>query len=204
MTEHSSVPTNTKGQETGHGVRLRSAILPALTFLAGILTQSFIGHQQLLHAKRETRVAAMRDYASACYHDASSFSDLANLPLHIVNLGVQPGLSDKERAEKARQMEAELTERVHKTASDLAAQAEIGNALFQTQVDPVGVVMKDVPPEFNALPGEIDPKKLMERWKQEKNPIDALFKDAPLLGRQSNILSNYCRDSVQALSKEID
>jgi hypothetical protein len=101
-------------------------------------------------------------------------------------------------------MVAELTEHVHKTASDLAAQAEIVNALFQTEVDPVGVVMKNVPPEFNALPGEVDAEKLMETWKQEKNPIGALFKYAPLLGRQSNILSNYCRDSVQALSKEID
>jgi hypothetical protein len=101
-------------------------------------------------------------------------------------------------------MEAELTEHVHKTASDLAAQAEIVNALFQTQVDPVGVVMKDVPPEFNVNPGEVDPKKVIERLKQEKNPIDALFKYAPHLGRQAKVLSCYCQDSVQALSKEID
>jgi len=83
-------------------------------------------------------------------------------------------------------------------------QAEIVNALFQTKVDPIGVVMKDVPPEFNILPGEVDPEKLMERLKQEKNPIDSLFKYAPLLGRQATALSDYCHDSVQTLSKEID
>jgi len=177
---------------------------PCSLSVAGIFTQSFIGHQQLLQAKRETRVAAMRDYASACYRDAGSTSDLANLPIHLLNLGLQPGLSDKERVEKARQMEAELTERMHKTASDLAAQAEIVNALFQTKVDPIGVFVEDVPPEFKFLPGEVDPKKLLERLKQEKNPVDALFKYAPLLGRQAHTLSDYCRDGVQALSKEID
>src|SRR5260221_10374915 len=102
MTEDSSVATSTKSQETEHGLRLRGAIVPVLTFLAGIGIQWFIGQQQLLHAKRETRVAGMRDYASACYHDAGSFFYLPNLPPHLVNLCLQPGLRDKEKVGETR------------------------------------------------------------------------------------------------------
>lgn len=62
---------------TDHGPKLSGAIIPVVSFLAGIIgtlvTQWFIGHQELLHAKRETRVAALRDYTSACYSDAVSF-----------------------------------------------------------------------------------------------------------------------------------
>ena len=81
-------------------------------------------------------------------------------------------------------------------------QAEVVNALFETKVDPIGVVMKDVPPEFNALPGEVDPDKVIARMQQD--PLVELKKNAALLGRQSKTLSDYCQDSVQALSKEID
>src|SRR5260221_12086462 len=105
MTEDSSVATSTKSQETEHGLRLRGAIVPVLTFLAGIGIQWFIGQQQLLHAKRETRVAGRRDYASACYHDAGSFFDFANLPLLLLNLGLLPGLNGKKKVEKERKVE---------------------------------------------------------------------------------------------------
>jgi hypothetical protein len=203
----SPVETNAKREETNHGLRLRGAIVPVFTFVAGIgsalLTQSFIGHQQLLQAKRETRVAVLRDYTSACYRDAGSLSDIANLPLHLASLREQPGFSKKKEYQMY-QMDAELRDRMHKTANDLAVQAEVVNALFQTKVDPVGVVMKDVPPEFNALPGEVDVQKMMDRLKQEQDPLATLAKYASLLGRQSKALSDYCQNSVQALSKEVD
>lgn len=206
MTEVSSDATTTKGPGTDHRSRLRSATVPLLTFLAGIgstlFTQSFIGHQQLLHAKRETRVAVLRDYTAACYGDAVQLSELANLPVHFEAIWKQPDLSPKERTQQMIRMDWESVEHGHKAMADLAVQAEIVNALFETKVDPIGIVNRDMPPEFNVMPGEVNPEKLMERIKED--PLAVLKRYAPLLGRQSKALSDYCQESVQALSKEID
>jgi hypothetical protein len=186
--------------------KLPSYGLAIITFLAGIggtlLTQSFVGEQQLAHAKRETRVATMRDYASACFHDSVSISNLATLPLQLAALERNPVLSDKDRMQKAIALYDEALNRAHESATDLAVKTEIVNALFETKVDPVAVELKDLPPEFDMIPGQVDANKLIESI--QGDPIATLKKGAVLLGKESVALSGYCRDSIQALSKEID
>jgi hypothetical protein len=206
MTEALPDPTIPKAPEAEHRPKLRGYLLAVVTFFAGILgtlfTQAFVGHQQLLHAKRETRVAVLRDYVAACNSDAIQFSELANLPLHFRAIWDETSLTPNQRREQILKMNWESIQHQHKTAIDLAVQAEVVNALFETKVDPIRIVMKDVPPEFRALPGETEPDKWMERFKGD--PLAMLNKYAPVLGRQSVVLSNYCRDSVQELSREID
>ena len=202
MTESST----SKPPGAAHRPNARSYLLAVVTFFAGIagtlLTQAFVGHQQLLHAKRETRVAVLRDYTMACNSDAVQFSELANLPLHFRAIWEETHLSPDQRREQMMKMNWESIQHQHKTTIDLAVQAEVVNALFETKVDPVGIVMKDVPPEFRVMPGETDPEKLMEKLKGD--PLIMLNKYAPVLGRQSTVLSDYCKESVHALPMEIE
>jgi hypothetical protein len=105
----------------------------------------------------------------------------------------------EKKTERSDKLLDEATTAWRHDISDLAVQTDVVNALFRAKVDPIGVISKNGPTEFNVLPGTIDPEKIIN-----EDPSVLLRKYLPMLGQQSVDLSSYCKTSVQTLSHEID
>lgn len=185
---------------------IRAPLVPLLSFCAGIasilITQAVAGRQQLAQARRENRVTALRDYASACSRTAVSLAQAANLPIHLAPISQNPAASPEKQLERIYRLYDEANTAWRQHTADLVVQADVVNALFRVKVDPIGATAKHTPPEFRVLPGEIDVEQLEKRFRED--PLVFLKRYSPILGRQARELSSYCQASVQALSKEIE
>ncbi len=198
--------TVSRAAAKAHTQWLHRGAVPVLSFVAGVvtmlITQAVASRQQLAQARRENRVTALRDYASACNRTAVSIAQLANVPLHLAGIAEDPFASREKQLERMYRLYDDALTVWRQNLADLAVQTGLVNALFQAKVDPIGATMKDVPPEFDVLPGEIDRDKLMKRMRED--PLVFLKRNSAMLGRDGADLSSYCKASVQALSKEIE